>query len=101
LSKVNLNILTDDIWRLTEILSIHIIPGKLEHKDLLKRCKPDRHEATLIAVDSSPVDVNLSDGIKFGGSTVLSTDTSARNGIINTINRVIMPTPHNPLVAAS
>jgi uncharacterized surface protein with fasciclin (FAS1) repeats len=91
LSKVNLHILTDDIWLLTEILSIHMVTGRFGYQDLLKMCKQGDPEVILTAIDSSPLKVNLSDGIKVGKSTVLSTDTSASNGMIHLIDRVMIP----------
>jgi uncharacterized surface protein with fasciclin (FAS1) repeats len=91
LSKVNLNILTENMWRLTEILNIHLIPGKFGYQELLKMCKDGEREVTLTSIDSSVIKVNLSDGIRIENSTVLSTDRSARNGIIHLIDQVIMP----------
>jgi transforming growth factor-beta-induced protein len=91
LSKINLNILTEDIWRLTEILSIHIVSGKLDYRELLKMCSDTNRQVTLMSIDSSPIQIDLSDGIRLGSSTVLSTDTSARNGIVHLIDRVMMP----------
>jgi uncharacterized surface protein with fasciclin (FAS1) repeats len=100
LSKVNLNFLTQDIWLLTEIISIHIIPGKLGYKDLLRICQPGLQTASILSIDSSPIDINLSDGIRIGNSTVLSTDNSMQNGIIHVIDRVISPIPATRLVGA-
>jgi uncharacterized surface protein with fasciclin (FAS1) repeats len=97
LSKVNLNILTEDIWLLTEILSIHMISGKFSCQTLLKMCPQGEREVSLTSIDSSPVSVNLMDGIKIDNSTVLSTDVSASNGIIHLIDRVMMPTSQKTL----
>jgi transforming growth factor-beta-induced protein len=88
LSKVNLNILTADVWQLTEILSIHIIPGRFSYQNLLQMCAPGQYKVLLTAIDSSIVQINLNDGIGFGSATVLSTDKSASNGIIYLIDRV-------------
>jgi uncharacterized surface protein with fasciclin (FAS1) repeats len=90
LSRVNLNILTDDIWRLTEMLSIHIIPGKFAYRDLLKMSDGNRQTVALTAIDSSIITVILTDGIKVSGSTVLSAETSVSNGIVYLIDRVII-----------
>jgi uncharacterized surface protein with fasciclin (FAS1) repeats len=89
LSRVNLNFLTQDISLLTTVLSRHIIPGKLGYKNLLKMCQPGKQQVSIISIDSSTIDIDLSDGIKIGDATVLSTDTSANNGIIHSIDRVI------------
>ena len=98
LSKVNLNILTEDIWLLTEILSIHMISGKFSYQTLLKMCPQGEREVSLTSIDSSQVSVSLIDGIKIGNSTVLSTDVSASNGIIHLIDRVMMPTSQKMLL---
>ncbi len=90
LSRVNLNILTDDIWQLTEMLSIHIIPGKFAYRDLLKMSDLSQQTVALTAIDSSIVTVALADGIKVCGSTVISTEASVSNGIVHLIDRVII-----------
>lgn len=91
LSRGNSNILTDDIWRLTEMLSLHIIPGKFAYRDLLKMSDRDKQAVVLTAIDSSLITVNLTDGIEVGGSTVLSTETLVSNGIVYLIDRIIIP----------
>jgi transforming growth factor-beta-induced protein len=91
LSRVNLNILTDDIWRLTEMLSMHIIPGKFDYRDLLKIYQSNQQNIVLTAIDSSRITINLADGIKVCGSTVVSTEASLSNGILHLIDRVIIP----------
>jgi uncharacterized surface protein with fasciclin (FAS1) repeats len=91
LSRGNLNILTDDIWRLTEMLSLHIVPGKFAYRDLVKMSDLDKQAVVLTAIDSSLITVNLTHGIEVGGSTVLSTATSVSNGIVYLIDRIIIP----------
>jgi uncharacterized surface protein with fasciclin (FAS1) repeats len=91
LSKVIMEQLSGDIPLLTKILSIHIIPGKLTYLDLLKMCKHGELSVRVVSIDGSWVGIDLSDGIKLGGSTVVSTNTSADNGIIHLIDRVLIP----------
>jgi transforming growth factor-beta-induced protein len=98
LSRVNLRILTEEVWRLTEILSIHIIPGRFSYQELLKMYKPGQQKVMLTAIDSSLIEVSLIDGIMFDSSCVLSTDNSANNGIIYIIDRVIIPVSKNRLI---
>ena len=93
LSKVNLHILTDDIWLLTEIISIHIVPDRLGYRELLKMCKPGDREVSLTSIDSSQIQIDLTDGMKIGGATVLSTDATPYNGIVHTLDRVLIPDP--------
>ena len=91
LSKVNLNILTDDILLLREIISIHIVPGRIDYQNLLRMCKIGDQEVTLTSIDSSLIHINLANGIEIGGATVLSTDTLPCNGIVHIIDRVLIP----------
>ncbi len=91
LSPVNLRVLTDDIDRLTRIISAHLIPGKFEYRDLLKMCPTDNRQVVVTAIDGSSITINLSDGIRIGNSWVSSTDKSASNGIIHFIDQVILP----------
>ena len=91
LSKVVLAQLSGDIPLLTKILSVHIIPGKLTYLDLLKMCKRGEHTVRLVSIDGSWVGIDLSDGIKLDGSTVLSTNTATNHGIIHLIDRVLIP----------
>jgi uncharacterized surface protein with fasciclin (FAS1) repeats len=91
LSKVNLNILTDDLSILTEIVSIHIVPGRMSYHQLLKMCGSENRKVMLSAIDSSQICIDLSDGIEVGGATVLATDMLPSNGIVHIIDRVLMP----------
>jgi uncharacterized surface protein with fasciclin (FAS1) repeats len=91
LSKVDLGILTNDIWRLTEIISLHIIPGIIGKRELLKNCRSGERETIVTSLDSSSIKINFQGGIKFGDAHVLSTDAAARNGIIHIIDRVLIP----------
>lgn len=99
---VNPHILTDDIFLLTEILSAHIVAGNLTDLSLLQMCnKLDEPKVILTALDSSHIYVDLKDGIVVSLSDrisierarVISVDTSAINGIIHFIDRVMMPAP--------
>jgi uncharacterized surface protein with fasciclin (FAS1) repeats len=91
LSKVILSQLSGDIPLLTKILSVHIIQGKLTYLDLLKMCKRGEQTVRVVSIDGSWVGIDLSDGIRLGGSTVVSTNISADNGIIHLIDRVLIP----------
>jgi uncharacterized surface protein with fasciclin (FAS1) repeats len=91
LSKIIMEQLSGDIPLLTKILSLHIIRGKLTYLDLLKMCKHGEQTVRVVSIDGSWVGIDLSDGIRLGGSTVVSTNTSADNGIIHLIDRVLIP----------
>jgi uncharacterized surface protein with fasciclin (FAS1) repeats len=84
--------LSQDILLLAKILNVHIVPTKLTYQDLLNICCVQGNvRITLTAIDGSLLYIDLSDGIKIANSTVLSTDTSADNGIIYEIDRVLIP----------
>jgi uncharacterized surface protein with fasciclin (FAS1) repeats len=92
LPKDTLPRLSQDILLLAKILSVHIVPRKLTYQDLLNICCVQGNvKITLTTIDGSLLDIDLSDGIKVGNSTVLSTNVSADNGIIYEIDRVLMP----------
>lgn len=92
LPKDTLLQLSQDIFLLAKILSVHIVPRKLTYQDLLNICcVQGTVEITLTAIDGSLLYIDLSDGIKIGNSTVLSTAISAENGIIYEIDRVLIP----------
>ncbi len=93
LSKVHLRILTDDLRLLTEIVSLHIVPARLGYRELLKMCKPGDRGVSVTSIDSSQIQIDLTDGIEIGGATVLSTDVTPCNGILHMIDRVLMPDP--------
>ncbi len=97
LSKVNLDILTKDTVLLTEILNMHIVFGEFGYQDLLKMCAKDEQDIMLTSIDSSQIYINLSDGIRVGNSTVLSTDASSSNGIIHLIDQVMIPKQQHSL----
>ena len=91
LSKVDLGVLTTDVWQLTEMVSTHIIPGRFSYQDLLNMCPLSQYNLMLTAIDSSQIQINLNDGIRFGTAVVLSTDKSVSNGIIHVVDRVAIP----------
>jgi uncharacterized surface protein with fasciclin (FAS1) repeats len=94
LSTVNSDILTKDILSLTAMLSMHIIAGKFGYQQLLRMNQDRCHEVILTTIDSSSLHINISDGMKIGNSTVLSTDGSATNGVIHVIDCVVMSAKH-------
>jgi uncharacterized surface protein with fasciclin (FAS1) repeats len=90
LPNIDLQMLMDDISLLTQIVSMHIVPGLMSYQNLLKLCEPGNREVTLTSIDGSNIHVNLIDGIEIGEATVLSTDPMPSNGIVHTIDRLLM-----------
>jgi uncharacterized surface protein with fasciclin (FAS1) repeats len=91
LEKTKLQQLSQDIPLLTNILSMHIVHGKLTNRALSSMCTQDDRKITLKSIHGLPLYIDLSHGIKIGNSTILSIDMSPDNGIIYPIDRVIMP----------
>jgi uncharacterized surface protein with fasciclin (FAS1) repeats len=79
-----------DIPLLTKIMKTHIVAGNFAYKDLLIMCKQGEQTVTLKTLAGSLFQVDLSDGIKIGDSTVISTDIQAENGTIHSIDRLII-----------
>lgn len=89
ISGINLKLLTRDKHLLTEILSVHIVEGNLERRHLLDLCQDGTKQTTLASIDRSLLTIDLSNGINISNAQVLTTDTSASNGTIHIIDRVL------------
>ncbi len=91
LSSTKLQQLTADVPLLTKIVTNHIIAGDFTYQDLLKMCKKSESGIRLTSIDGSPFDIDLADGIRIGNSTVITTDILAENGLVHSIDRLILP----------
>lgn len=76
--------LLKDKERLTQVLTYHVIPGKVMAKDVagLKSAK---------TVQGGEISIDTSDGVKVDNANVIQTDIEASNGVIHVIDSVIMP----------
>jgi uncharacterized surface protein with fasciclin (FAS1) repeats len=92
LPKITLQKLSQDVPLLGKILRMHILKGKFTYQELLDRSVLGEHSINLTAINGLKLNIDLSNGMKIGNATVLSTNTSAENGIIYPIDRVIIPT---------
>jgi uncharacterized surface protein with fasciclin (FAS1) repeats len=90
LTKVTFQLLLENTSLLTKILSAHIIPGKFTYRDLLMLCNEGDRKVNFTTIDGSQLRINLSDGIKIGDSTVVSTDILAANGVIHSIDQILL-----------
>lgn len=70
--------------KLTEILTYHVVPGKVMSGDL----SDGMMAAT---VEGSEVEIGVTDGVTVNGANVLTPDVEASNGVIHVIDAVIMP----------
>ncbi|MCB0667564.1 MAG: fasciclin domain-containing protein [Saprospiraceae bacterium] len=70
--------------QLVQILSYHIIPGKVMSDEV--------NEGKAPTVQGEEIDVTASDEtVKVNGATVTTADIEASNGVIHVIDQVVMP----------
>jgi transforming growth factor-beta-induced protein len=70
---------------LTDILTYHVIPGKITAADIVKK-----HD--YVTVNGKIVRVRIANGLVYiGGAQVLITDVPATNGVIHVIDTVLIP----------
>ncbi len=91
LPKAVLQQLTSNVLLLTEMITSHIVAGNFTYQDLLQMCKQGEQSIILKSIDGSPLLLDLSDGIRIGSSTVITSDIHAENGVIHSIDRMIIP----------
>ena len=69
---------------LTDILTYHVISGKMMAKDVAKLKEAKTLQGETIKIDASS-------GVKINQSNVIKTDIECTNGIIHVIDSVLMP----------
>ena len=69
---------------LTAILTYHVLAAEVMSGDLVDGM-------VAVTVNGSPIAIDLSDGVKVGGSTVSTPDVEASNGVIHVIDTIILP----------
>ncbi len=79
----DLEALLKDKTKLTSVLTYHVIPAKVLSKDLKAG-----HVKT---VQGSDVVISTTGGVNVNGAKVLTPDVAAVNGVIHTIDTVLMP----------
>jgi|TARA_A100001391_G_scaffold205463_1_gene207279 uncharacterized surface protein with fasciclin (FAS1) repeats len=82
--KYKLDALIADKAALTEVLTYHVVPGKVMAADV----KPGEVKT----VQGSPLMVSVKDGkVMVDNATVVQTDIQTDNGVIHVIDTVVMP----------
>lgn len=76
--------LLKDIPKLTQILTYHVVSGKVMAADVVKL-----QSAT--TVEGSTVKIDATNGVKVNDSTVVTPDVAADNGVIHVIDTVLLP----------
>lgn len=70
--------------KLTQILTYHVVPGKVMSSDLSNGMMAK-------TVEGSEVTIMTEGGVKVGDANVTTADIEATNGVIHVIDAVIMP----------
>jgi uncharacterized surface protein with fasciclin (FAS1) repeats len=78
-------LLPENKEKLIEILTYHVVPGKVMSGDL-----SDDMAAT--TVQGSDIMIDLDNGVMVEEATVVSADIETSNGVIHVIDKVILPT---------
>jgi len=70
---------------LADILKYHVLPGKIMAADLIEHQTPVTVQGSTVMVHKDAT------GVKFGGAKVTMADTACSNGVIHTIDTVVLP----------
>lgn len=80
-----LQALLADVDALTQVLTYHVVPGRLLSSDVLAR-------ASAMTLNGESVNFSLVDGTpRVDDANIVSTDIQGTNGVIHVIDRVILP----------
>lgn len=77
-------LLPENKAQLIEILTYHVVPGKVMSTDL-------SDDMTAETVQGSEITIDLDDGVKINEATVTAADIETSNGVIHVIDAVILP----------
>jgi uncharacterized surface protein with fasciclin (FAS1) repeats len=76
--------LLKNIPKLKEVLTYHVVPGKVMAADVIKL-------ASAKTVQGQNVSITTINGVKVDGANVIKTDIETDNGVIHVIDTVILP----------
>ncbi|OUL25505.1 fasciclin [Nostoc sp. T09] len=76
--------LLKDIPKLKQILTYHVVSGKVLAADVVKL-------KSATTVQGSDVKIDASNGVKINDATVATPDVAADNGVIHVIDTVLIP----------
>lgn len=77
--------LLNDIPKLTQILTFHVVPGKLMAADVVKLASAKTVQGQNLTIRSQNA------GVTINGAKVITPNIEADNGVIHVIDRVIVP----------
>jgi uncharacterized surface protein with fasciclin (FAS1) repeats len=82
---------------LADILTYHVVPGRLTKADLMAKIKAGGGSATLTTVEGKPLTVSSKMGrlyvtdAKGGMARIATADVMQSNGVVDVVNSVLMP----------
>ena len=76
--------LLQDKEKLTQVLTYHVVPGKVMSTDVVKL-------SSAKTVQGQSVKIDASSGVKIDGANVVKADIETSNGVIHVIDSVILP----------
>lgn len=79
-----LNALLADPEALKQVLTYHVVPGKVMAQDVVQL-------ASAQTVQGQSVTIDTSSGVKVDGANVIKADIMTSNGVIHVIDKVILP----------
>ena len=79
-----LQALLADKKALTEVLTYHVVPGKVMASDVVNL-------KTAKTVQGESVSIDTMSGVKIDAASVIKTDIETSNGVIHVIDTVILP----------
>lgn len=82
--QADLDALLADKEKLTEVLTYHVVSGKVMAADVAGMTSAETVQGSSLTIDAS-------DGVKVDNATVTATDIKASNGVIHVIDTVLMP----------
>ena len=71
--------------RLVQILTYHVIPGKVMSSDIAGQ------QLQVATVEGSTVDIDATSGVMVDNATVIAADVETSNGVIHVVDTVILP----------
>lgn len=84
LPEGTLESLLADKQKLSSIFSYHVVPGRVDAKDVSKLTSTKTVQGKMLAIDAAS-------GVKVDGANVVLTDVGASNGVIHVIDQVLIP----------
>ena len=76
--------LLQDVPKLTQILTYHVVPGAVMSSDITGPMNPTTVEGSTLKIDPT-------NGVKVNDATVVTPDIKADNGVIHVIDAVLIP----------